>query len=320
MNIPSEFEPWLDKIVCADALEILPQLPSESVDLVLTDPPYFLDKLDNEWTPERAARRYYQSQAVFHLPPGMKFDPAQGQRMYEWYLAVSRELYRVLKPGGFFFSFASPRLYHRVAAAIEDAGFHIRDCFLWLYTQNQPKAMTLYHFIERMELSEDAKAELKQRLAGWKTPQVKSCFEPIVVAQKPYEGTFLENFLRHGVGLFNTEVRIGQNMFPANVLLVEGVEAALDKYFLIPKPSVEERGAFNQHPTTKPLTLCEYLIRLSTVEGAVVLDPFIGSGTTAVAAHNLKRRFIGIEINPEYVAIAERRLQNAPRSLFEEGE
>jgi site-specific DNA-methyltransferase (adenine-specific) len=224
----------------------------------------------------------------------------------------------VLKPGGFFFSFASPRLYHRVTAAIEDAGFHIRDCFLWLYTQNQPKAMSLYHFIERMELSEDAKAELKQRLAGWKTPQVKSCFEPIAVAQKPYEGTFLENFLRHEVGLFNTEVRIGQNMFPANVLVVEGVESALDKYFLVPKPSVEERGAFNQHPTTKPLALCEYLIRLGTVEGTVVLDPFMGSGTTAVAARNLKRRFVGIEINPEYVAIAQRRLQDAPRSLFED--
>ncbi|GIV09392.1 MAG: methyltransferase [Fimbriimonadales bacterium] len=316
MNIPSELKSWLDKIVCADALETLPQLPSESVDLVLTDPPYFLDKLDNEWTPERAARRYYQSQAVFHLPPGMKFDPSQGRRMYEWYLEVSRELYRVLKPGGFFFSFASPRLYHRVATAIEDAGFHIRDCFLWLYTQNQPKAMTLYHFIDKMQLSESAKAELKQRIAGWKTPQVKSCFEPIIIAQKPYEDTFLENFLRHGVGLFNTEVRIGQNMFPANVLLVEGVEAVLDKYFLVPKPSVEERGRFNQHPTAKPLALCEYLIQLSTVEGAVVLDPFLGSGTTALAARSLKRHFIGIEINPEYVAIAQRRLQNATPSLF----
>ncbi|RMH10552.1 MAG: site-specific DNA-methyltransferase [Armatimonadetes bacterium] len=316
MNIPSELESWLDKIVCADALETLPQLPSESVDLVLTDPPYFLDKLDNEWTPERAARRYYQSQAVFHLPPGMKFDPSQGRRMYEWYLEVSRELYRVLKPGGFFFSFASPRLYHRVATAIEDAGFHIRDCFLWLYTQNQPKAMTLYHFIDKMQLSESTKADLKQRIAGWKTPQVKSCFEPIIIAQKPYEDTFLENFLRHGVGLFNTEVRIGQNMFPANVLLVEGVEAVLDKYFLVPKPSVEERGSFNQHPTAKPLALCEYLIKLSTVEGAVVLDPFLGSGTTALAARSLKRHFIGIEINPEYVAIAQRRLQNAALSLF----
>jgi site-specific DNA-methyltransferase (adenine-specific) len=308
---------WLDQIICGDALEVLPRLPANSVDLVLTDPPYFLDKLDNEWTPERAARRFYKSQAVFHLPPGMKFDPNQGRRMYEWYLEVSRELLRVLKPGGFFFSFSSPRLLHRMACAVEDAGFHIRDTFLWLYTQNQPKAMGVTHFIERMPLSKDTKRLLKERLSGWKTPQVKSCYEPIIVAQKPYEGTFLENMLQYGVGLFHTEVRIGQNMFPANVLLVEGIEETLDKYFLVPKPSVEERGAFNQHPAVKPLALCEYLIQLAAPEGAVVLDPFLGSGTTALAARSLKRRYIGIEINPEYVAIACKRLQNRTPSLFE---
>jgi site-specific DNA-methyltransferase (adenine-specific) len=312
-----EIREIIDKIICGDALEVLPRLPANSVDLVLTDPPYFLDKLDNEWTPERAARRFYKSQAVFHLPPGMKFDPTQGRRMYAWYLEISRELLRVLKPGGFFFSFSSPRLLHRMACAVEDAGFHIRDTFLWLYTQNQPKAMGVAHFIERMPLSEQAKQSLKEQLSGWKTPQVKSCYEPIIVAQKPYEGTFLENMLQHGVGLFHTEVRIGQNMFPANVLLVEGIEETLDKYFLVPKPSVDERGAFNQHPSVKPLALCEYLIQLTVPEGAVVLDPFLGSGTTALAARNLMRRYIGIEINPEYVAIACKRLQNRTPSLFE---
>jgi site-specific DNA-methyltransferase (adenine-specific) len=312
-----EIREIIDQIICGDALEILPRLPAHSIDLVLTDPPYFLDKLDNEWTPERAARRFYKSQAAFHLPPGMKFDPNQGRRMYEWYLEVSRELLRVLKPGGFFFSFSSPRLLHRMACAVEDAGFHIRDTFLWLYTQNQPKAMGVTHFIERMPLSKDTKRLLKERLSGWKTPQVKSCYEPIIVAQKPYESTFLENMLQHGVGLFHTEVRIGQNMFPANVLLVEGIEETLDKYFLVPKPNVDERGAFNQHPSVKPLALCEYLIQLAVPEGGVVLDPFLGSGTTALAARSLKRRYIGIEINPEYVAIACKRLQNRTPSLFE---
>lgn len=307
---------WLNQIICADVLDALPQLPTDSVDLVLTDPPYFLDKLDNEWTPERSARRAYQGQAVFHLPPGMKFDPLQGRRMYEWYLQVSRELFRVLKPGGFFFSFAGPRLYHRMACAIEDAGFYLRDCFLWLYTQNQPKAMSLHHFVDRMELSDEAKQVLKERLAGWKTPQVKSCFEPIAVAQKPQDGTFLENMIQHGVGLFNTEIRIGRNMFPANVLTVDGVEEVLDKYFLVPKPSAEERGGFNLHQTVKPLALCEYLIRLSTPEDAIVLDPFLGSGTTAIAAQNLKRHYIGIEINPEYATIAQKRLQTVTPSLF----
>ncbi|GIV24819.1 MAG: hypothetical protein KatS3mg026_0511 [Bacteroidia bacterium] len=316
MKTHPALDAWLDRIICGDALEVLPQLPAESVDLVLTDPPYFLDKLDERWTPERVARRAYKSQTVFHLPPGMKFAPDQGRRMYEWYLRVSQQVYRILKPGGFFFSFGSPRLYHRMVCAMEDAGFHLRDTFLWLYTQSQPKAMSLNHFIERLDLEEEQKQALHAKLAKWKTPQVKSCFEPIAVAQKPPEGTFLENFLKHGVGLFNTAVRVGLNMFPANVLLVEGVEEALDKYFLVPKPTSRERGAGYLHPTAKPLALCEHLIELSTVEGAVVLDPFLGSGTTALAARNRKRHFIGIDLNPEYVEIAQRRLESSSLPLF----
>ena len=69
-------------------------------------------------------------------------------------LKISKEIFRILKPGGFFFSFASPRLYHRMTCAIDDAGFEIRDSFIWLYTQNQPKAMSLNHFVKRLDISE----------------------------------------------------------------------------------------------------------------------------------------------------------------------
>lgn len=300
---------WIDQLFCGDALEILQGMPSNFVDAVLTDPPYFLDKLDNEWDTEKVAKRLPSQRVIRHLPPGMRFDSEQARQFYHWYCMVSQELYRVLKPGGFFFSFASPRIYHRLAAAVEDAGFWIRDCFIWLYVQSQPKAMSLNHFIDRMPLEEGERRALKERLRGWKTPQVKSCFEPILVAQKPYEGTFLENMLQHGVGLFNTGVKVGMNMYPANVLIVDGVEAILDKYFLVPKPSVQEKGEFNTHPSVKPVALCEHLIRLSTLEGAIVLDPFIGSGTTAIAALNTGRHFIGIDINADYIAIARRRLE-----------
>ncbi|MGQ9901654.1 MAG: DNA-methyltransferase [Fimbriimonadales bacterium] len=213
-----------------------------------------------------------------------------------------------MKPGGFFFSFSSPRLYHRLTCAVEDSGFLIRDTFLWLYLQNQPKAMSLNHFIDRMPIPRAAKESLKSRLDGWKTPQIRSCYEPIVVAQKPYEGTLLENFLHHGVGLFNTTLRVGVNYYPSNILIVDGVEAVLDKYFLVSKPSKQEKGIHNYHQTVKPVALCEYLILLSTQEGATVLDPFIGSGTTAVAAKRHHRHYIGIDINPEYLDIARARI------------
>ncbi|MFN4180722.1 MAG: DNA-methyltransferase [Armatimonadota bacterium] len=307
---------WIDRLICGDALEILRKMPDAFVDVVLTDPPYFFDKLDNRWEIGKVEKRLPSQKVVKHLPPGMKFDPEQGRQFYRWYLKVARELYRVLKPGGFFFSFASPRTYHRMAVAVEDAGFWVRDCFIWLYVQNQPKAMGLEHFIDRMPISPETKRSLKERLSGWKTPQVKSCFEPILVAQKPYEGTFLENMLKHNVGLFNMNVRVGLNMYPANVLIVDGIEELLDKYFLVPKPPVQERGDFNTHPSVKPIALCEHLIRLSSVEGAIVLDPFVGSGTTAIAAKRTGRHFIGIDINPDYIEIAQKRLQQWQQNLF----
>lgn len=302
-NASEVIKQYINKIIHDDCINVLPKLPSNSIDLVLTDPPYFLDKLDDKWIHEKAKPTKYKKQIVNHLPSGMRFDPEQAKRLYEWYLPISKEIMRVLKPGGFFMTFASPRLFHRVACAVEDAGFYLRDTFLWLYTQSQPKAMGLHHFIEKLDLSEEYKNILHEKLNYWKTPQVKSVYEPIIIAQKPYEGTLLKNFIKHKTGLFNTAIKIGENKFPSNILIVEETETILDRYFLIEKDKEKI-----EHPTTKPVELFQYLIKLSTVEGAVVLDPFVGSGTTAIAAKRTNRKFIGIEINEPYVQIALSRL------------
>ena len=298
----------INKIIFGDAKKVLQEIEPDSIDLVLTDPPYFLDKLDNNWNHEKVSSLTEYCNVVKSLPPGMKFDREQGKKFYNWFSEISKEVYRVLKPGGFFFSFASPRLYHRMVSAVDDAGFSIRDCFIWLYTQNQPKAMSLNHFINKSNNGSNGK--LKEKLNGWKTPQIKSCFEPIVMAQKQYEETFLNNMLKYNVGLINTNVKIGKNMFPSNVVTTQKSGSILDNYFLLPKPNGDERGDFNTHKTVKPLAICEYIIRLTTFEeDAIVLDPFVGSGTTAVAAKKLGRRFIGIDINQEYIDIALKRLE-----------
>lgn len=199
-----------------------------------------------------------------------------------------------------------------MASAIDDAGFEVRDLFMWLYTQNQVKAMAINHFIEKMDAESEAKKKLMQKFAGWKTPQVKSCFEPIVLAQKPTDQTYLQNMIKHEVGLINTNVRIGDSMYPANVIATDEIDPVIDKVFLLPKPNKQEKGEYNDHKTVKPLLVCEYLIRLSAFAGeAVVLDPFIGSGTTAVAAKRLGKHFIGIELNEHYAGISERRIKEA---------
>ncbi len=286
----------VNQVYTGDALELLDQLEPSSIDLVLTDPPYFLDKLDDRWDPAEV-HKTTKSQVVKHLPAGMRFDPEQGRKLQRWYASVGEKVYRALKPGGFYLSFSSPRLAHRMAVAVEDAGFHVRDVFIWLYKEGRAKGFSLAHFAQKK-----GQALPKE----WRTPQVRGNYEPIIVAQKPPEGTLLDNFLERGVGLFDFSARVANGLTPSNVLQVEEIEG-LPPIFLVPKPSRVEREG-NDHPTVKPVQLLRHLIRLTTREGAVVLDPFIGSGSTAVAALLERRAFIGFEIHEGYAQIARARI------------
>ena len=302
---------YINKIIHEDALLFLPKLKDNSIDIVLTDPPYFLDKMDHKWNTKKV-RSPKKPYAIKHLPAGMKFTKEQGKEFYSWYLKISKELFRVLKPGGFFFSFSSPRLYHRMASAIDDSGFEMRDCFIWLYTQNQPKAMSLHHFINKLNIPAREKKQLNDRLRGWKTPQVKSCHEPIAMAQKPLEGTYMENSIKHNVSLINTNIRQGlyKNMFVSNIMTCEYINHRVDKVFLVNKPKTKEKGMFNNHKTVKPLDLFKYLISLTANKDSIVLDPFMGSGTTALACTEQNCQFIGVEINKQYIDIALKRLKD----------
>ena len=315
---------YINKIIHDDALKLLPKLRAHSIDIVLTDPPYFLDKMDHHWNAKKV-KSPKKPYAIKHLPAGMKFNKEQGKNFYSWYLKISKELFRILKPGGFFFSFSSPRLYHRMTCAIDDSGFEIRDSFIWLYTQNQPKAMSLHHFINKMNKSEKEKTILNKKFKGWKTPQVKSCYEPIAVAQKPIEGTYLENSEKYNISLINTNLKQGLNkdMFVSNIMTSDYINPKVDKVFLVDKPTENEKGSFNHHKTVKPLSLFKYLISLTTKKDSIVLDPFVGSGTTAIACKELSRKFIGIEINKQYIDIANKRLSllkraKAPQKRHEE--
>lgn len=89
----------------------------------------------------------------------------------------------------------------------------------------------------------------------------------------------------------------------------EGDSGGASRFFYVAKASKRDRGEGNTHPTVKPIKLMEYLVRLVTPEGGIVLDPFMGSGTTGVASQNLKLKFVGIEKERKYVTIAKRRMK-----------
>ena len=299
------------RLILHDCFDALADLPDESVDAVITDPPYFLDKMKTEWSQDTLAKVTKSSQ-VSSLPAGMKFDPKQGKQFQAFMGQVSEHAFRVLKPGGFMLAFSAPRLTHRLGVAIEDEGFHIRDMWAWLYTQNQMKAMSVARFLDgHPEIDAQTKAALAEQLARWKTPQIKSCLEPIICAQKPPKGTFLNNWLEYGVGLVDTSAQVGVQMAPANVLTSEPITSTLDRVFLVPKPTKGEKGDFNDHASVKPLALMAQLVRLVVPPGGLVLDPFNGSGSTGIAAAMLGRSYMGIEANPGYFSVTRQRFEAA---------
>lgn len=273
-----------------DCLVVFKQLADCSVDFVATDPPYFIDGMGDDWSDGKLKQREAKSGVIRGLPVGMKFDPKQGLRLEQFFHKVSVEALRVLKPGGFMVAFSQGRLYHRLAVAAENAGFEVRDLLIWEHGGGQGKAFTQNHFVRKMDIPDTEKEFIIQQLRGRKTPQLRPKFEAILLAQKPRQGTFVANWLRWKAGLIETEFQPQQTTI-FRFGKSNGVRGAID------------------HMTIKPTDLMVRLIEVFTVSGQTVLDPFMGSGSTGVAALQTGRKFIGFEIDEGYFRTSARRLE-----------
>jgi len=312
-----------------DCRDVLATIADNSIDSIVTDPPYELGFMGKAWDNS-----------------GIAYD-----------VTVWQQCLRVLKPGGHLIAFGGSRTYHRLAVAIEDAGFEIRDQIQWIYGSGFPKSHNL-----------------DGDHTGWGTA-LKPAHEPAVLARKPLCGTVADNVTAWGVGALNIDgTRVGSEVmnnrgmsslgvmhddnwkpkevisqstgrWPANVIFDE--EAALllgepSRFFYVAKASKAEReaglegmetklkqtqmrsangtgeknfkGGFNDtiraniHPTVKPLELMRYLVRMVTPKGGTVLDPFTGSGSTGCAAVLEGCDFVGMDIAPKYVEIAQKRI------------
>jgi site-specific DNA-methyltransferase (adenine-specific) len=452
----------INQIIHGDCFEVLKTISDSSIDLILTDPPYGLSFMGKNWD---------------HGVPGVQF----------WIEAL-----RVAKPGAHLFAFGGTRTFHRLAVAIEDAGWEIRDTIMWVYGSGFPKSLDVSKAIDKiavvecpacngtgkntklesweewikktqayggtrkewerllelsivecpacngtgkvrgaerevvatikktpsassncndgwvrpwaegkttMDLTAPATPEAKQ-WQGWGTA-LKPAFEPIIVARKPLAGTVAENVLQWGTGGINidgcrvgTDESLGRPLssrpeassvnaynwstrpnplagefldntkglgrWPANFIHdgseeVVGLfpyqksgkvkphvikrdktvvdfqrgltqrtghflssEGSAARFFYCAKASKSERGEGNTHPTVKPLALMKYLITLGLPPGGTVLDPFCGSGTTALACKELGRNYICIEKELEYYRIACNRLDQPIELILDE--
>lgn len=160
------------QILLGDNRQILPTLADNSVHSIVTDPPYELGFMGKSWD-----------------STGIAYD-----------VELWRECLRVLKPGGHLLAFGGSRTYHRLACAVEDAGFEIRDQIMWVYGSGFPKSLN----IGKQDGCED--------WVGWGTA-LKPAHEPIVVARKPLSGTVATNVLNWGVGGLNIDgCRVGDEV------------------------------------------------------------------------------------------------------------
>ena len=274
-----------------NCLTAFKKLPDNSIDLIATDPPYFLDGMGDNWSDAKLKNKTAKAHSIGGLPVGMKFDPAQGIKLQEFFTKVSEEAIRVLKPGGFMVAFSQPRLFHRMAVASEDVGFEVRDMLIWEHNGGQGKAFRQDHFVNKMKISAEKKEEIIKKLKDRKTPQLRPKFESILLAQKPKDGIFINNWLKWQTGLVKID-------FP--------LEVQQSTVFAYDKPIKDEDF---EHMTVKPIGLMERLIDVFSIKGQTVLDPFLGSGTTGVASLKTGRKFIGFEIEKKYVDISIKRLK-----------
>lgn len=282
------------KLFCGNSFDIIKEIEDQAIDLVITDPPYFLDGMGSGWNKENLEKKSSKAGVVGALPVGMKFDPKQGKDLQKFMEDISIDIYRVLKPGGFYICFSQARLYHRVGIAIENCGFEIRDMIGWKYS-GQAKAFSMDHFVNKMKIEKEEKEEIIKKLDGRKTPQLKPQIEPMVLAQKPKEGTFINNWLKYETGLIDVKHSL-DGTFPGNIIEVN-------------KPNKIEKGVYNDHLTVKPIALIEHLIRIFSKENQTILDPFNGSGTTGIACLKTKRNYIGIDIEKKYIELTIRRIK-----------
>jgi DNA modification methylase len=137
------------KLILGDCIEKLKEFDDNSVDSIVTDPPYGISFMSKEWDHKKATTET-KSQVVKGLGAGMKMTTLADNIEFEkWVTEWSMECYRVLKPGGYMLAFGGSRMYHRLASGVENAGFEIRDQMMWVYGSGFPKSMDISKQIDK---------------------------------------------------------------------------------------------------------------------------------------------------------------------------
>lgn len=295
-----------NSVLVADGIAAVRELSESTIHLILSDIPYGIaaDEWDVLHSNTNSALlgtspAQQKAGAVFRRRGkplnGWSAADRQIPAQYQtWCESFAGEWLRILKPGGSAFVFAGRRLAHRCIVAFEDAGFTFKDSLAWLRQSAPHRAQRVSVVFEKRGDKHNA-----EKWEGWRVGNLRPIFEPVLWFVKPYTigTTIADNILAHEVGAFNEQAFLRYEDSPDNVLR---------SWFM------KHEGGL--HIAQKPVRLLRALIELTTEPGQLVLDPFCGSGSTLLAAKDAGRQYLGFDLDPHAVRIAEKRL--AP-DLFE---
>lgn len=187
------------QILNGDNVNILKTLPDNSIDSIITDPPYGIAFLGKEWDHKRATETTSKIAQLHNLPSGMKHTTLADDLEFQYWLRERWiECLRVLKPGGHVLAFSAARTYHHMAMSLQTAGFEIRDQIMWIYSSGFPKSQDVGKSIERNERKDGSE------WAGWGTA-LKPAHEPICMARKPVKQSIAKNVQEYGTGALNID-------------------------------------------------------------------------------------------------------------------
>jgi site-specific DNA-methyltransferase (adenine-specific) len=273
-----------------DCIKEMAKLESNSVDAIICDPPYGLEFMGKDWDSfGRKTKRNRQENEINSISRGPETYKA-GIQFQLWVQSWAIEALRVLKPGGYLLAFGGTRTYHRLTCGLEDAGFIIKDTLCWLYGSGFPKSVNIskafdksagvvrevvrevdwnnssYNLGSNKEDRRDITlptTDLAKIWDGYGTA-LKPAYEPIILSQKPLDGTYCQNIKKWQCGALNidacrididtgddihaknphtigglvdgniygsgkeTKYTVPAGRFPANIILDKGVAKILD--------------------------------------------------------------------------------------------
>lgn len=321
------------KLYRGDCLEVLKKFKDASVDSIVTDPPYGLRYQGKKWDYDVPSTLIWRECLRVLKPGGHLLAFAGTRTQHRMASRIEKAGFELRDMFAWCYSGQSTPKSLDISKAIDRAAGAKRKVVG--INKNHRSGVNSKHVgTSNANITAPATKAARQ-WNGWGSG-VKPCYEPISLARKPLEGsdTVITNIQKHGTGGLNIDgcrfhneqdsKAVNENgRWPTNLLLEQSKDVAEvfgsnARFYYCAKPSKNERGVGNTHETVKPIAVMQWLCKLITQPHGIVLDPFMGSGTTGIACTIERFRFIGIEREPSYFKIARGRIKQAFKECTED--